>query len=62
MELDFEPLTIGLTAGFYIACLGLIWYLNAGMVTWDMPIKTKIMLSVAMLPLCYGMIVWQKNR
>ena len=62
MELDFEPITLALTGGFYIVCVFLIWYFNAGMMTWDMPVRTKIILTIAMLPITYVVIIWQKNR
>ena len=62
MEFDFEPLTLGLFGVFYILILVVIWVFNALMFTWNMPVRTKILLSIIMLPMTYMMIVWQKNR
>lgn len=62
MELDLEPITIWLTVGLYIVVVICIWAFKAFMFTWDMPVKTKIYLSVIMLPMTYFMVVLQKNR
>ncbi len=53
MELDFEPMILGITAVLYILVVVIIWIFNAGMMTWDMPIKTKILASIFMIPITY---------
>ena len=58
MELDLEPMTIIVTAAFYIFILILVWKVPFGFTR----INEKIIMTIAALPLIYFIVVWQKNR
>ena len=58
MELDFEIITIAVTAGMWAFILFLVWGIKAGFTG----MREKIILSVISLPLIYFIIIWQKNR
>ena len=58
MELDFELMTIIITAAFYIFILILIWRVPFGFTR----LKEKIIMTIAALPIIYFIVVWQKNR
>jgi len=53
MEFNFEPMILGITAVLYIILLVVIWVFNVGMITWTIPIKQKILMSIFMLPITY---------
>lgn len=53
MEWNFEPMILGITGVLYIVMLVVIWIFNVGMITWTIPVRQKILLSVFMLPITY---------
>ena len=57
MEFNFEPITLGIAGVLYAVVLILIWVFNAFMMSWDMPIKIKIILSLFMLPITYLIVI-----
>ena len=58
MELDFEISTVLVTLGMWAFILVLLWALPIGLSR----IKDKIIMTVASLPIIYGIVLWQKNR
>lgn len=58
MELDLEPVTLIVTAAFWILVLFLIWGLPYGFSA----LRDKIILSIASLPCIYLMVTIQLNR
>lgn len=63
-DFDFglDGIEIAIGCGLYAVMLVVIWFFNAFMFTWDMPIKTKILLSVLMLPITFGIIIGMRDR
>ena len=60
MEFDFEQVTLLVAAVFYLFILAFLWKFNMGGEGWDT--KYKIIISIAMLPLCYFTTLWQMNK
>lgn len=58
MDLDLEPITLLVTFGLWGFILFLLWGVPFGFSR----IRDKIIISVASLPIIYGIVVWQKNR
>ena len=53
MEFDFDSNILIWTGVLYAIMLVVIWVFNVGMITWTIPIKQKILMSIFMIPITY---------